>query len=145
MEPPLSFFFKFQRISDKILWAFEKVLLKFPLSPYRMLRTHKIAWRKLRSLFLNIVKTRKGREKQNCPNSTFSYNFFPSLSGKCAKFEVQYFRVAHFESNSINRCRFPCQTLFLQAFLMNKKMTTVNQLFNKKFIMYIELFVKKVS
>ena len=30
-------------ISDKILWEFEKVRLKFPFSRYTMLRTHDIA------------------------------------------------------------------------------------------------------
>ena len=49
--------------------------LKFPLSPYTMLRTHNIAWRKLRSLFLNTVKRWKGAETQKCPNSSFSHNF----------------------------------------------------------------------
>ena len=30
-------------ISDKILWVFQKVCLKFPLSPYTMLQTDNIA------------------------------------------------------------------------------------------------------
>ena len=73
--------------------------LKFPLSPYTVLQTHNIAWRKLRSLLFNIVKGGKGRETQNCPNSSFSYNFCHWLSEKSAKFEVRYFRVAHFQTN----------------------------------------------
>ena len=134
MESPLSFFFLISENQWQNIMGIWKSAFKISSLPYRMLRTHNIAWRKLRSLFLNIVKTRKGRETQYCANSTFSHKFFHSLSEKCAKFEVQYFRVAHFESNSINRCRFPCQTLFLQAFLMNKKLRTVNQLFNKKLL-----------
>ena len=73
--------------------------LKFPLSPYTMLRIDNIAWRKFCSLLLNIVKRGKGRETQNCPNSSFSYNFCHWLSEKSAKFEVRYFKVSHFESN----------------------------------------------
>ena len=57
--------------------------LKFPLSPYTMLRTHNIAWRKLRSLFLNIVKRGKGRETQKCPNCSFSHNFCHWLQFQC--------------------------------------------------------------
>ena len=43
-------------ISDKILWEFQKVCLKFYLSPYTMLRIQNLAWHKFYSLFLNIVK-----------------------------------------------------------------------------------------
>ena len=42
---------------------------------YTMFQTHNIAWRKFRSLFLNIVKRRKGLETRNCPNTSFSHNF----------------------------------------------------------------------
>ena len=73
--------------------------LKFPLSPYRMLLTHNIAWRKLRSLLLNIAKRRKAWETQNCPNSSFSDNFCHWLSEKSVKCAVQYFKVVHFDSN----------------------------------------------
>ena len=51
------------------------------------------------SLFLKIIKRGKGREKQNCPNSSLSHNFCHWLSEKSAKFVVRYFRVGHFESN----------------------------------------------
>ena len=73
--------------------------LKFPFTLYKMLQTHNIAWRKLRPLFLNIVKRGKGRQTQNCPNSSCSHNFCHWLSEKSAKFEVRYFKVSHFESN----------------------------------------------
>ena len=36
--------------------------LKFPLSPYTVLQTHNIAWRKLRSLLFNIVKGGRGEK-----------------------------------------------------------------------------------
>ena len=91
MHRSSSFFFffcKFQTISDKILPEFEKVRLKFPLSPYIMLRTHNTAWRKLHSLFLNIVKRGKGRETKNCPNSSFSHNFCHWLYAKNFKLET---------------------------------------------------------
>ena len=64
-----------------------------------MLGTHNIALRKLRSLFLNIGKRRKGRETQNCPNRSFSYNFCHWFSEKYSKFETRYFRIFLFESN----------------------------------------------
>ena len=73
--------------------------LEFPLTHYTILQTHNIAWRKFRSLFLNIVKKGKGAETQNCPNNSVSHNFCHWLSEKSAKFDVQYFRVAQFESN----------------------------------------------
>ena len=38
-----------------------------------------------------------------------------------------------------------CQTKFLQDFLINEKMVMVNPVFNDKFIMHIELFVKKLG
>ena len=40
-----------------------------------MLRTHNIAGRKLRSLFLNIVKRGKRRETENCPIAVFPILF----------------------------------------------------------------------
>ena len=88
------YFWKDQSISDsltptisgKIIWECNKVCLKFALSPYTMLRTNNIDWRKLYSLFLNIVKGRKGRKTQYCPNSCFSHNFCHWLSEKSAKF-----------------------------------------------------------
>ena len=52
----------------------EILCLKFPLSPYSLLRTHSIAWRNFCSLFLNIVKKVKEVETQNCSNSSFSHN-----------------------------------------------------------------------
>ena len=73
--------------------------LKFPLSPYTMLRTHNIAWRKLHPLFFNIIKRGKGRQSLNCINSSFSHNLCRWLSQKFAEFEVRYFKVALFESN----------------------------------------------
>ena len=73
--------------------------LKFPLSPYTMLRTHNIAWRKLRSLLLNIAKKEKETETRNCPNSSVSDYFCQWLSEKFEKLEVWYFRIVHFESN----------------------------------------------
>ena len=48
---------------------------KFPLSPYTMLWTNDIAWRKFCSLFLNIVQSGKGAERQNCTDSSFCHNF----------------------------------------------------------------------
>ena len=64
-------------ISDKILWEFQKVCLKFYLSPYTMLRIQNLAWHKFYSLFLNIVKGggKERRETQSCLNSSFSHNF----------------------------------------------------------------------
>ena len=52
-----------------------KSVFKIPLSPYTMLRTDNIAWRKFCSLFLNIIRRWKGRETQNRPNSSFAHNF----------------------------------------------------------------------
>ena len=53
--------------------------LNVPLSPYTILRTHKIAWRKLCSLFLNIVNPIQdgveGVVKRSPPTS-----FFPVTS-----------------------------------------------------------------
>ena len=54
---------------------FLKLCLKIPLSPYTMLRTHNITWRKFCSLFLNIVRRGKGLETRNCQNSSFSTIF----------------------------------------------------------------------
>ena len=82
----LFFFRKFQTISNKILWKFWKVRFKFSLSPYTVLQTDKIAWRKFCSLFLNIIKSGKGRETQNSANSGFSHNFCHWLSERSAKF-----------------------------------------------------------
>ena len=59
--------------------------LKIRLSPYTMLRTHNIAWRKFCSFFLNIVKRGKGVETRNCPTSSFSHNFCHWLSEKNLK------------------------------------------------------------
>ena len=56
------YFIFWSTISDKIWWEFENVRLKSSLSSYTMLWTHNIAWRKLQSLFPNIVKRGKGRE-----------------------------------------------------------------------------------
>ena len=55
--------------------------LKSPLSPYTMLRNHNIAWRNFCSLFLNIVKRRKGVET----TSSFSHNFCHWLSEKISQ------------------------------------------------------------
>ena len=63
-----------------------------------MLGTHNIAWRKFCSLFPNIVKSGKGVETKNCPNSSFSHNFYHWLSKKIWKIEVKYFTVGCFES-----------------------------------------------
>ena len=59
--------------------------LKFPLSSYTMLRTHRIAWLKFCSLFLNIVKRGKGVETKNCLNNIFSHHFCHWLSEKVLK------------------------------------------------------------
>ena len=53
----------------------KKKSLIFSLFPYTILRAYNIAWRKFCSLFLNIVKRRKERETQKCPNSSFSQSF----------------------------------------------------------------------
>ena len=50
-----------------------------------MLPTHNIAWSKVFSLFLDIVKKGKKVEKQNCPDSSFSHNFRYWLSAKILK------------------------------------------------------------
>ena len=50
-------------------------------------------------MFLNNVMRGKRRERQNCLNSSFFHNFCHWLSEKSAKFEVRYFRGAHFEPN----------------------------------------------
>ena len=60
---------------SKYYGGFKKCVLKFSLCLYTMLRTDNIASRKFFSLFLNISRRRKGRETQNCPNSSFSHNF----------------------------------------------------------------------
>ena len=74
-------------------------IMGITLSPYTTLRTHNIAWHKFCSLYLNIVKTGKGTETQNCLNSSFSHNFCHWLSEKTEKYEVWYFTVAWFKSN----------------------------------------------
>ena len=53
-------FYKFQTISDKILWEFQKLCLKFPVSPYTMLPTYNTLWHNFCILFLNIIKSGKG-------------------------------------------------------------------------------------
>ena len=59
--------------------------LKFPLSPYIMLRTYNIVWRKFCSLFLNIVK--KGEEGRNIKlyKAFFPIIFFTDFSSSWKK------------------------------------------------------------
>ena len=137
--------------------------LEFPLTHYTILQTHNIAWRKFHSLFLNIVKKGKGAETQNCPNNSVSHNFCHWLSEKSAKFDVQYFRVAQFESNW--RHAFTHYVTIMSAliyfasetnslisweseaklfrskickfFLVDRNMWTVNSVFRNKLVKYL--------
>ena len=73
----LRFLFCFVNFRQSVTKYYEnfKKCFKSPLSPYTSLRTDNVAWQKFCSLFLNIAKRGKGRETQNCPNSSFSHNF----------------------------------------------------------------------
>ena len=90
-------FCKFQTISDKMLWQFSKLCLKFRLFPYTMLRTHNLAWRNFCSLLLNIVKKEKKIETNHCSNSVFSHDFCHWLSEKIRKIKctILHFLVVH--------------------------------------------------
>ena len=74
-------------ISDKILseFIYLRVRLKFPLSHYVMLRTHNIAWRNFCLFFLNIIKSGRRIETQNCANSSFFHTSCPWLSEEIRK------------------------------------------------------------
>ena len=75
----LIFYSKFNYNQWQNIMGILKSAFKIPPFSHTMLRTHNIARRKIRSLFLNIVKREKGRETQNCPNSSFSHIFCPLL------------------------------------------------------------------
>ena len=64
----------------------KSVFENHPLSPYTMLQTHNIAWRKFSSLFLNIVKKGKREETRNYPNGSFSLIFVTDCMKKPGKF-----------------------------------------------------------
>ena len=84
----LSFLQTFDSQSKNIM-GFLKSVFKFPLSPYTLLQNQSIAWckyshnvdsHKFCLLFLNIVRSRKEEETQNCSNSNYCYNFYHWLS-----------------------------------------------------------------
>ena len=56
-----------------------------------MLWTHKIAWRNLCSLFLNIVKKGKGLETSNCPNNSFPIMFVADCLKKSEKLSAVFY------------------------------------------------------
>ena len=80
-------------ISDKNLreFIYLRVCLKFPLSHYGMLLTHNIAWRNVYLLFLNIIKSRRRVETQNCANRSFFHNSCHWLSEKIRNIKCSIF------------------------------------------------------
>ena len=80
-------------ISNKKLreFIYLRVRLKFPLSHYGMLRTDNIAWSNFYLLFLNIIKSRRRVETQNCANSSFFHNSCHWLSEKIRNIKCSIF------------------------------------------------------
>ena len=102
-------------ISDKILWEFIylRVRLKFPLSYHGMLQTHNIAWRNFCLLFLNIIKSGKRVETQNCANSSFFHNFCHWLSEKIRKVVVVFYSFSFYIK--LKACNYPLHYNFVKV------------------------------
>ena len=114
--------------------------LKFPLSPYIMLRTNNIAWCNFCSLFLNIVKRGKGRETQNCPNRSFSQiEVFPIhtvFNPNAGKYGPEKLRIRTLYAVSFKRVNHNCFINWILNIWRNSGHFI--GLFHRKRVLYLE-------
>ena len=102
-------------ISDKILWEFIylRVHLKFPLSYHGMLQTHNIAWRNFCLLFLNIIKSGKRAETENCAIAVFSIIFVIDCLKKSEKLILVFYSCSFYIK--LKACNYPLHYNFVKV------------------------------
>ena len=144
MRRTSSFFF-YLEISDNQWQNIMRIwncVIKKPLSPYTMLQTHNIAWRKFFLLFLNIFKRRKGEETRCFPSSNCPFIFVTDCWRNLKNLSAVFYSWSFWITLEV--CKYPlCQyDISRNTFWSPKKQLKYRWRWDKMFVFQI-LFRKR--